>query len=119
VVGDYRARAIEYRARLTTNDDQATPAVSELSVEVDMPDRVERESDIVSGAGPKTVTFPTAFKETPSIGIGAQDLQTGDFYEITSKSRTGFTITFKNSSGTAVSRSFDYTAVGFGKEVTA
>lgn len=118
VVGDFRARALEYRARLSTKDDQATPAVSELTVEVDMPDRIEREFDIVSGAGAKSVTFPTAFKDTPAIGIGAQDLQTGDFYEITSKSRTGFTITFRNSSGTPVSRTFDYTAAGYGKEVT-
>jgi len=117
-VGDFRARALEYRARLSTKDDQATPAVSELTVAVDMPDRIEREFDIVSGAGSKSVTFPTAFKDTPAIGIGAQDLQTGDFYEITSKSRTGFTITFKDSSGTAVSRTFDYTAAGYGKEVT-
>jgi len=103
-VGDFRARALEYRARLTTRDDQATPAVSELTVEVDMPDRIERDFDIASGAGAKDVTFPTAFKDTPAIGIGAQDLQTGDFYEITSKSRTGFTIIFKDASGTAVSR---------------
>ena len=119
VVGDFRARAFEYRARLSTTDDQATPAVSELTVEVDMPDRVERELDIVSGAGPKVITFPVAFKEPPAIGIGAQDLQTGDFYEISNKTRSGFTITFKDSGGTAVSRSFDYTAVGYGKEVSA
>jgi len=119
VVGDFKARAFEYRAKLTTTDDQATPAVSELTVQVDMPDRIEREFDIVSGAGPKVVTFPTAFKDIPAIGIGAQDLQTGDFYEISNKTRSGFTITFKNSSGTAVSRSFDYTAAGYGKEVSA
>jgi len=118
VVGDYKARAMQYRARLSTTDDQATPAVSELTVTVDMPDRTERDFDVVSGAGDKAITFNTAFKETPAIGIGAQDLQTGDFYEITNKTRLGFTITFKNSSGTAVSRTFDYTAVGYGKEVT-
>jgi hypothetical protein len=117
VVGDYKARAMEYRARLTTTDPEATPAVSELTVTVDMPDRTERDFDVVSGAGAKVVTFNTAFKETPAIGIGAQDLQTGDFYEITNKTRLGFTITFKNSGGTAVSRTFDYTAAGYGKEV--
>ena len=118
VVGDYLARAMEYRVKLRTNEDQATPAVSELSVSVDMPDRFDRGFDISSGAGPKSIAFETPFKEIPSIGIGAQDLQTGDFYEITNKSRSGFTITFKDSSGTAVSRTFDYTAAGYGKEVT-
>lgn len=118
VVSDVRARAFEFRCKMMTLDDQATPAVSELSVQLDMPDRTEAQEDVVSGAGAKVITFPTAFKTTPSIGIGAQDLQTGDYYEITSKSRSGFTITFKNSGDTAVSRTFDYVAKGYGKEVS-
>ena len=44
----------------------------------------------------------------------AHRLDTGDFYELTSKSATGFTIKFKNSSGTVVSRDFDYVAKGYG-----
>jgi hypothetical protein len=80
--------------------------------------RTESGEDIVSGAGAKVVTFPTAFANTPAIGIGAQDLQTGDYYQLSSKSRTGFTITFYNSSDTAISRTFDYVAKGYGQEVT-
>lgn len=117
-VSDIRAWGMEFRCRMTTTDDQATPAVSHLSVTVDMPDRVERGFDISSGASAKSVTFPNAFQATPAIGIGAQDLQTGDYYEISSKTRSGFIITFKNSSGTAVDRTFDYSAVGYGKEVS-
>jgi len=116
-VTDIRARAIQFRAKLSTTDEQATPKVTQLSVNVDMPDRTVSGNDIVSGAGAKVVTFAQGFRETPAIGIGAQDMQTGDYYEITSKSRTGFTITFKNSSGTAVSRSFDYVAKGYGVEL--
>ena len=117
-VTDIRARAIQFRAKLSTTDEQATPKVTQLSVNVDMPDRTVSGNDIVSGAGAKVVTFAQGFRETPAIGIGAQDMQTGDYYEITSKSRTGFTITFKNSSGTAVSRSFDYVAKGYGVELS-
>lgn len=117
-VSDVRAWGMEFRCRMTTTDDQASPAVSHLSVTVDMPDRTYSQSDIASGAGAKVVTFPEAFKATPAIGIGAQDLQTGDFYEITSKSRSGFTITFKDSGGTAVDRTFDYVARGYGKEIS-
>ena len=116
-VTDIRARAIQFRAKLSTTDQQATPKVTQLSVNVDMPDRTISGNDVVSGAGAKVVTFAQGFRETPAIGIGAQDMQTGDYYEITSKSRTGFTITFKNSSGTAVSRSFDYVAKGYGVEL--
>jgi hypothetical protein len=117
-VTDIRARAIQFRAKLSTTDEQATPKVTQLSVSVDMTDRTVSGNDIVSGAGAKVVTFAQGFRETPAIGIGAQDMQTGDYYEITSKSRAGFTITFKNSSGTAVSRSFDYVAKGYGVELS-
>ena len=82
-----------------------------------MADRTESGDDIVSGAGAKVITFTRGFRATPAIGIGAQDMQTGDYYEIASKSRTGFTITFKNSSDTAISRSFDYVAKGYGVEL--
>lgn len=117
-VSDFKCRGLEFRARLTTTDDQATPAVSYLSVQLDMGDRTESGDDVVSGAGAKAITFNKAFIQTPAIGIGAQDLQTGDYYTLSSKSRTGFTITFYNSSDTAVSRTFDYVAKGYGREVT-
>jgi hypothetical protein len=45
-------------------------------------------------------------------------MATGDFFELSSVSRTGFTITFKDSGGTIVDRNFDYQAVGHGKEIT-
>ena len=117
-VSDFKARGLEFRARLTTTDDQATPAVNFLSVQLDMGDRTESGDDVVSGAGAKVITFDKAFQATPAIGIGAQDLQTGDYYALSSKSRTGFTITFYNSSDTAISRTFDYVAKGYGREVT-
>lgn len=116
-VSDFKCRGLEFRARLTTTDDQATPSVSELTVQLDMGDRTESGDDVVSGAGAKVITFSKAFQATPAIGIGAQDLQTGDYYTLSSKSRTGFTITFYDSTNTAVSRTFDYVAKGYGREV--
>ena len=59
------------------------------------------------------VTFGEGFLITPKIAVTAQNMASGDFYEITSVSSTGFTITFKNSSGTIVARTFDYIARGF------
>lgn len=115
VVGDYSARAFEFRLRLTTIDTQATPVVSGVTVEIDMPDRVLSGEDIASGAGAKAVTFSPAFKVSPAIGITAQNLQSGDYYEISSKSASGFTITFKDSGGSAVDRTFDYVAKGYGR----
>jgi len=114
IVGDYTHRAFEFRLRLSTQDTQATPVVQQVSVSVDMQDRIESGDDIASGASAYDVTYNYAFKETPAIGIAAT-LSTGDYYEITNKSASGFTITFKNSSGTAVDRTFDYVAKGYGR----
>jgi len=120
VVGDYTARAFRFRALLISRDATASPSVSRLEVEVDMPDRVAAGDDIASGtdAGGKVVNFVPAFKATPAIGIAAQNLQQGDFYTITAKSPTSFTIKFMNSSGTAVNRTFDYLAKGYGELVS-
>ena len=117
-VADLKAWGIEFRAKLSTTDEQATPKVTQLSVAVDMPDRVESGDDISTTAAPYAVTFSFPFKQTPAIGIGAQNLGEGDWYEITSKSRTGFTIEFKETGGGSVARTFDYVAKGYGKEIS-
>lgn len=115
-VGDYTARGLRFRCRLVSNNTQSTPRVDFLQVTVDMPDRVLAESDIDSGAGSKVVSFSPAFKATPSIGIAAQNLQQGDYYTITAKSASSFTITFYNASDVAVDRTFDYVARGYGEQ---
>jgi len=116
-VGDYKARGLRFRAVLTSNDEQASPTVEVLQVTVDMPDRVTSGDDITSGtaAGGKVVNFVPAFKAVPALGIAAQNLTSGDYYEILSKTASGFTIRFKNSGGTVIDRTFDYVAKGYGE----
>jgi len=116
VVGDYTARHLKFRAVLSTLYSTITPTVSALSVSIDMPDRIEQGNDIVSGAGSYAVAFSPWFREIRSITIAAQNMATGDYYEISSKTRTGFSVIFRNSAGTAISRTFDYQAIGFGRE---
>ena len=111
-VGDYSARYFKFRLIMQSLDNSATPVVSALSVDADMQERLVSENDVVSGAGTKAITFSPVFISTPAIGVSAQGLATGDFYEITSKSTNGFSITFKNSGGTSISKTFDYIAKG-------
>lgn len=113
--GDYKARAFKFKAILTTTSTTASPKVGTLKVTIDMPDRVIAESDIASGSGTKAITFSPAYKTLSGIGITAQNLSSGDYYAITSKSATGFTIQFFNSSNAGVNRTFDYVAKGFGE----
>ena len=53
-----------------------------------MQDRIESADDVSSGAGSKVITFGNAIKATPAIGISAT-METGDYYEITSKAHLG------------------------------
>ena len=119
-VGDYKAQLIKFRAVLTSSDESASPILKVLRINVDMPDRVIGGNDIISGtaAGGYSVVFSPSFKVSPSIGVMAQNLVQGDYYEIPTKSASGFTIRFKNSGGTVVSRTFDYVAKGYGELVT-
>ena len=116
-VGDYIGRGLKFRAVLKSDDLNATPKVTQLSVTVDMPDRVYSESDIASttSTSGKAITFSPAFKAIQGIGISASNLASGDYYVITSKSATGFTIEFFNSSNATVDRTFDYVVRGYGE----
>jgi hypothetical protein len=113
VVGTYTARALRFRAVLTSTDSAETPAIEELTAEMRLPTRTQSDNDIQSGAGAKVITFTTQFKALNAVSISVGDMQSGDYYGITSKSATGFTITFYNSGGTPVDRLFDYVATGF------
>ena len=117
IVGDITARAIRFRVKLKTLSNKTAPAVRELRAIIDMPDRVESESDITY-TGSASVTFPTAFKASPAIGIAAV-LEDGDRYVITNKNRSGFTITTKTGASVSTNpMTFDYIAKGFGREIT-
>ena len=116
VLGNYKARYIKLRVKMTTTNPDSTPAISALSASIDMEDRTVAVDDIASttASGRKAITFSPAFKELQGLGISADNLATGDFYEITSKSETGFTIKFKNSGGSVIDRNFGFVAKGFG-----
>ena len=113
-----RGRGFQFKVEMETENDSQDVVVQTLGVSVKLQRRTEQERNIASGTGAKAITFPSAFYSTPSITITATNMTTGDFFELSSVSRTGFTITFKDSGGTIVDRNFDYQAVGHGKEIT-
>ena len=118
IVGDYSARAFEFRVKLSSTAKGITPSVSALEVVIDMPDRYETGNDITATVAGKTVTFNNAFRAAPSVFINGQSMATGDYFEVTSTSATSFTVTFYNSSDVAIERTFDYLAAGYGIQST-
>jgi len=109
-----KGKFFKFRCKITSDDNKVRAKVHTLQAKVNMEKRTEAGQDVVSDASGTTITFVNSFYATPSIGISAQGLQTGDYYQITSKSKTAFTIRFYNSSNTGISRTFDYQVVGFG-----
>ena len=125
--GTYKGRGFQFRAKLTSNDVAQDIKVSQLGYTASIQRSTEQGNVIASGAGAKAVTFQHPFfvgtantegganSNLPSVGINAQNMASGDFFEISSVSGTGFTVHFKNSSNASVDRNFTYQAVGFGK----
>ena len=125
--GTYKARGLQFRAKLTSSDPAQDIKVIQLGYTATFQRRTEQSATAISsGAGAKSITFDKAFftgtsslngvnSSLPSIGITAQNMASGDYFEVTSVSGTGFTVHFKNSSNASISRNFNYSAVGFGK----
>ena len=113
--GRYTGRLFQFKVDLLSEFNDQTPMVDELGYQLLFDNRTESNS-FDSGAGAKAVTFSKAFYQTPKLGITASNMATGDYYVISSESRTGFSITFFNSSNAAIDRTFAYQANGFGAE---
>ena len=113
-----RGRGFQFKVVATSIDPAQNVVIEELGVTTHFERRTEQQRNINSGTSAYTVTFPTAFYAEPSIGITAQDMDTGDYFQLSSVSRTGFTVTFRDSGGSIVSKTFDYQAVGHGREIT-
>jgi hypothetical protein len=125
--GTYLGRAFQFKAELLSFEEQANLQVSQLGYRATFQQRTEQPNGaIASGAGAKNVDFIYDYftgttllggvnSSLPSVGITAQNLQSGDYLELTNVSGTGFTATFRNSGGTPVDRNFTYTASGYGR----
>lgn len=114
-VSSVNARAYEFRLKMISMLSTVTPSVTKITAIVDMPDRVISGSATTSGL--TQITY-AGFYSAPKISIGIDDMQSGDYYVITDKTKTGFKIEFKNSSDNTVARSFDYIARGHGIATT-
>ena len=127
--GTFSGRGFGFKVDMTSTSTDQNILIDQLGYTASLDQRTENSDGLTSSgtdAEGKDITFANAFftgtsallganTRFPSIGIVAQNIQTGDFYNITAVSATGFTIKFQNSSGTVINRSFYWTAVGYGK----
>jgi hypothetical protein len=111
--GDFTCRGYRFKLIASSNDSDHQFNVTALSISIDMPDRVQGVRNITSGASTKSVTYPSTFYVIPSLGISANNLASGDYFEVANEAITGFDVTFRNSSGSAISRTFNYQSKGY------
>ena len=111
-IGNYFGRAFKFKLLVTSGDATHQVYITSLSATLEAFQKFDTQQ-LTSSTSSLAVTFGEGFLVSPKIAVTAQNMASGDFYEISSVSSTGFTITFKNSSGTIVARTFDYIARGF------
>lgn len=112
-LADVTARSYQFELRLTSDNIYHSIVVEAAEATVDVPDRIESGDDVLSGSTAKVITYTKPFIFNPAVGVSVQNMATGDYYSITSKSVNGFTISFYNASNVQISKTFDYIAKGF------
>lgn len=127
VNGTFLGRGFQFKAELSSSNPAQNILIDQLGYEATFQRRTEQSVvALTSGAASYAVTFDKPFftgtallgglnTSLPSIGITAQNLSQGDFFNVTNVTSSGFDVIFRNSAGTAVSRNFLWSAVGFGK----
>ena len=74
-----------------------------------MVDRIFSGNDISSGVGTKTVTFTNPFKNNSICSWYYNGrCKHRDFFTVSNKTVNSFDVLFKNSSGSNISRTFDF-----------
>ena len=128
--GTHKARGFEFKALLSSKDTDENIQVKELGFAATLQRRQEQSVGAVasgSASGGKTITFSKPFftgvsglggtnAYLPSIGIVGQNLQSGDFVNVTPVTGSNFIVKFMNGSS-VVDRNFTWSATGYGMSV--
>jgi hypothetical protein len=128
VAGTFKGRAFQFKAELTSADIAQNILIDQLGYETSFQRREETGQPTASGTSTKSVSFANAFfvgtsalgnlnNFLPSVGVMVQDLGAGERVNVSNVTGTGFDLDVLDSGGSNVSRTFTYTAVGFGRGV--
>jgi len=112
-VADYRARAYKFKIIATSTDELHQINITELSVQVDMPDRVQGTNALTTlTTGLLSVIYAQPFKTIPALGVTFTDLDSNDIPVITNETATGFDIGTQHGSSYQA-HNFNYLARGY------
>ena len=115
MTGEFTARAFQFRVVATTTSTVASPLITAITITGKMKDRAETASNVASGTGGKAISYADAFYATPAEIITPLNMTTGDYWAITSRSASGFTIEFFNAASMSKDINFNWRAEGYGR----
>lgn len=114
-VGEYTARAYQFRVIATSTNKDHTIVIKTLSISVDVDDRTINLSELISDLSGSSIQFEAPFYALPAIGVTIMNQLPGEYADITNRTVNGFDITIRNAEGTPVQRVFDVLAKGYGR----
>lgn len=115
ITGSYTGWAYKFRVWLQSGDANHNIEISDLRVDVDVPERTET-GDLITSAAGTTVSFTNPFRRSPVVGVTIFNALSGDYYQVTGVTATQFTIRVFTAAGTGVARQVTWLAKGFGRK---
>ena len=126
--GTFTGRAFQFKTDLTSADTTENILVDQLGYEARLDVRNEQSTGLTaSGTGAKTVSFSKPFwtgttalggsttAYLPSVSVNVFGLASGDYIDMGTVTGSQFTLTIRNSGGSAINKNFSWTAVGYGR----
>jgi hypothetical protein len=111
-------RAYEFKIKMTSSSDTANLFINSIAITADMPDREEKDTDIVISASGSTINFLKEFRVSPTIYITVKDLATGDYFTLSSVTSTSFFLRVFDSSDVGKEATVNWLAKGYGLVTT-
>ena len=110
LIADVRARGLQLKVEFDNDDASEQFRVTVLSLLIDMTSKI-------LGGYSKTataITYDEPFHSVPTLTVTPTNMTSGDYFQITSQTSTGFGIAFYDSGGSPVTRNYNYLTKGNG-----
>lgn len=118
-VGDFTGRIFQFRLQLRSYNSYVRTIVSDASILIDMPDRIDSDFDIEIPAGTVDIDFLPPFREIPAIAITIDGNPDPVVAEVTQKTVSGFTLGLRKITSTGLgpytTGKIDWMAKGYGR----
>jgi hypothetical protein len=115
-VGDFTGQYLQFRIQLRSYNNLVRPVVTDGTIEIDMPDRIDYGPDVEVAEGGLTVFFAPAFRVPPSVAISIDGNDQPVSAVVTNKDRDSFDVQLVNVvTNSPVAGRIDWQAKGYGR----